>query len=185
VDVHRETVIESADLSASQPPGVTRLVGLNKRLSSIAGDVGHLQGELARLQRESKAVVRLLEEREAELADAGASLSRLADECARAQERRAETQASLAKAKHLLAGSQERAASLERLLEEGKVELADTEASYSRLADECARAREERNEAQASLVKALGLLEAVCEQVASLGHELDALRARSSELETS
>ncbi len=118
VDVRRETAVElSPDLTPSYPPEVMRLVEWDERLSSIAGDVTDLQGEFTRLRRESEAVVRLLGQREAELADKEISLSRLANDCASAQEGKTEAQASLFEAESLLEGSRERAASLERELD--------------------------------------------------------------------
>ncbi len=128
MDVHQETASEVAqDLTTSYPPELKKLVEREERISSIAVEVADLQEELTRLRRESEAVERSLDDRQAELAEKEISLTRLADECARVEEGRAEAQASLVEAEKLLEGSRGRVVTLERELEMLRSRIAELE----------------------------------------------------------
>ena len=140
MDVHRENASEPArDLTASYPPELKELVEREARISSIAVEVADLQEELGRLRGESEAVERSLDERQAELAEKEISLTRLADECARAEEGKAGAQLSLVEAEKLLEGSRARVVTLESelgLLRSRITELEELELSPSPVAPE-------------------------------------------------
>lgn len=140
MDVHRENTSESArDLPDSYPPELKELVEREARISSIAVEVADLQEELGRLRGESEAVERSLDERQAELAEKEITLTRLTDECSRAQEGRAQAQLSLVEAEKQLEGSRARVVTLESelgLLRSRITELEELELSPSSFAPE-------------------------------------------------
>ncbi len=180
VDVRRETdsVLVQEVSPASYSPELRKLVQFDETLSSIAADVVDLQQALTRLREESVEVERLLDERQAELAESELVRSRLADECASSQEDRAVARASLAEAASQLESLRTQVASLEHTLSQREAELAASDHVRAGLADECARAREGWAETQASLSDAEKQLEAREAVVAGLDSELRSLRLR-------
>ena len=175
VDVRdTKTSALAQDPYASYSPELRTLVELDEALSPIVADVAHLRDELARLRRQGEEVEKLLDERQAELANSRLERSRLADECARSQWERAETQASLAKATKRLKGLRTQVIAL-------KYGLFQQEA---RLADERARAEKRQAETESALADAKKQLDGRVAQVAMLDSELGSLRLRVSELET-
>ena len=94
----------------------TKLGEFEESLSSIAGDVVDLQEQLARLREVSVEVERLLDDRQAELAESELVRTRLADEYAAAQEDRAEAWASLGESAAELGVLRGEVASLESTL---------------------------------------------------------------------
>jgi multidrug efflux pump subunit AcrA (membrane-fusion protein) len=173
VDVRREidSVLVREDSTASRSRELTKLVEFDETLSSIAGDVVDLQEALARLREESAEVERLLDERQVELAESELAHSRLVDECASAQEDRAEARAALDEAARQLEDMRTQVASLEHTLSQREAELAESELGRARLADD-------RAETQAALADAEKKLDAREAQVAALDTELRSLRIR-------
>ena len=180
MDVRREiaSILVRDGSGSARSAELAKLVEFDESLSSIAGDVVDLQGALTRLRGESEEVERLLEERQAELAQSGLLRSRLAEECARAREDRAEARASLAEAASHVDGLHTQVASLEQALSQREDELAEAELARARLAEDCARVQEGLLEAQASLADANDQLDARDAQVAALDDELGLLRLR-------
>jgi hypothetical protein len=180
VDVRREiaSVLAREVSPAPSSPELRKLVEFDENLSSIAEDVVGLKEGLTRLREESAEVERLLDERQAELAESELVRSRLADECASSQEDRAEARTSLAEAESQLEGLRSQVASFEQALSQRETELAESELVSARLADDCARAREGWAEAQASLAEAEKQLDAREAHVAALESELGSLRNR-------
>ena len=172
------------DLFASYPPELRKLNELDEALSPIAAGVADLREELTRLRGQSEKVAKLLEEGQAELAESELQRSRLADECTRLQGERAEARAALAEAAKELEGLRTRAESLEHTLQQRDAELAESERACSRLADECAREREDRTAAQAALGDVRQELDGRVAEVATLEREVGSLGLRVSELET-
>lgn len=173
MDVRREiaSVLVREGSTASHSRELTRLVEFDETLSSIAGDVVDLQEALARLREESAEVERLLDERQAELAESELARSRLVDECAGAQEDRAEARAALAEAARQLEDMRTQVATLAHTLSQREAELAESELGRARLADD-------RAETQAALAEAEKELDAREARVAALDSELRSLRIR-------
>ncbi|HEX2426717.1 MAG TPA: hypothetical protein VHI53_02250 [Gaiellaceae bacterium] len=165
MDVRRETTasVPVQAPPASYSPELRKLVEFDETLSSIAADVGDLEEMLTRLRNESAEVERLLDERQAELAESELARSQLAEECARSHEHRAEARASLAEAQRGLEAMRTQVAALEHTLSQRESELAET---------------------QASLADAEIQLDARGAQIATLDGELHALRLRLQEAET-
>jgi predicted nucleic acid-binding Zn-ribbon protein len=186
VDVRRETIasVPVQGPPASYSPELLKLVEFDKTLSSIAADVGGLEEALTRLRDESADVERLLDERQAELAESELARSRLAEECARSHEHRAEARASLAEAERRLEATRTQVAALEHKLSQREGELAESELAGARLADDCARAREGWAETQAALAEAEIQLDARGAQIETLDGELHSLRLRLQEAQT-
>jgi hypothetical protein len=174
VDVRRElaSVLGREDSPSSHSPELTKLGEFDETLSSIAGDVVDLQEALTRLREESEEVERLLDERQAELAESELVRSRLADECALAQEDRAEARTSLAEAASQLEVLRAQVASIEHALSEREAELAESELVRAQLVGDVARAREGWAETQASLADTEQHLDAREAQIGALEREL-------------
>lgn len=173
----------NTERAAPDPSALPQLIEWSEWLTAIANDVTDLHAELGTLRRESEAVVVLLDERGIELSEKQTELARLETESARAGQERAGALASLDERTRVVETSGERVASLERVLGEREAALAEQEAALSRLAEESARAREGRDEAEASLHVAQRALETTRERVRVLEHECEALRTRVGELQ--
>lgn len=157
----------------------TKLGEFEESLSSIAGDVVDLQEQLTRLREVSVEVERLLDDRQAELAESELVRTRLADEYAAAQEDRAEAWASLGESAAELGVLRGEVASLESTLSQRTDELAESERLRARLADDVAHAREGLIETQAALAHAETQLDAREARVAALDDEVRALKLGS------
>ena len=102
---------------------MSQLTDWGQQLSVIAEEAIDLQQELSRLREDSDAVAQLLEQRERELGEKTALLTRLTSEREETEKRMSAANASLSEAQALVKHDRERIASLEQLLELRQAEL--------------------------------------------------------------